>query len=84
MTDNDHLPLRSGEQPELCLVLGCPVGCRPLTRTVQADADSVTAIVQGRQRTHGSERCGRLTDHDRPRSMDEKWQEGTSGGFAPD
>ncbi len=76
MVDDDRMPLKSGEVPQQRSVRFRTLGCYPLTGAVESTADTLTGIVQEMLLTTGSEREGRVIDHDSSGSMEKKKQEG--------
>jgi len=76
MVDDERLPLRAGEQPQVKNVRFRTLGCYPLTGAVESDAASVPAIIQETVTARLSERLGRVIDHDGVGSMERKKQEG--------
>jgi sulfate adenylyltransferase subunit 2 len=76
MVDDDRLPLRPGEMPQLRKVRFRTLGCYPLTGAIESDADTVPAILEEMLVTRHSERQGRVIDHDQAASMEQKKQEG--------
>jgi sulfate adenylyltransferase subunit 2 len=76
MVDDDRMPLREGEKPQMRTVRFRTLGCYPLTGAVESKADSLTAIIQEMLLTTTSERQGRVIDHDQAGSMEKKKQEG--------
>jgi sulfate adenylyltransferase subunit 2 len=76
MVDDDRMPLRPGEVPQMKKVRFRTLGCYPLTGAVESDADSLVAIIQEMLLTTTSERQGRVIDHDQSASMEKKKQEG--------
>src|SRR5690606_38951895 len=46
MVDDERMPLRPGEEPELKSVRFRTLGCYPLTGAVESQADSLTAIIR--------------------------------------
>ena len=76
MVDDDRMPLKSGEKPELRWVRFRTLGCYPLTGAVESRADTLPAIIQEMLLTTSSERQGRVIDHDSSASMERKKQEG--------
>ena len=76
MVDDDRMPLRPGETPELRSVRFRTLGCYPLTGAVESTADTLPAIIQEMLLTTTSERQGRAIDHDQSASMEKKKQEG--------
>ncbi len=76
MVDDDRMPLKNGEKPELRWVRFRTLGCYPLTGAVESRADTLPAIIQEMLLTTSSERQGRVIDHDSLASMERKKQEG--------
>ena len=76
MVDDERLPLRAGETPELRKVRFRTLGCYPLTGAIDSDADDLPAIIQEMLVSRTSERQGRLIDSDSAGSMEKKKQEG--------
>jgi sulfate adenylyltransferase subunit 2 len=76
MVDDDRLPLRPGEVPELRSVRFRTLGCYPLTGAIESDADSLAAIIEELRSSRYSERQGRVIDRDGGSSMELKKQEG--------
>ena len=76
MVDDDRMPLRNGEQPELRSVRFRTLGCYPLTGAVESEADTLPEIIQEMLLATTSERQGRVIDHDSSGSMEKKKQEG--------
>jgi sulfate adenylyltransferase subunit 2 len=76
MVDDDRLPLRSGERPQLRRVRFRTLGCYPLTAAVESEAASIDDIIAELQTTRWSERQGRLIDTDEAASMEKKKREG--------
>jgi sulfate adenylyltransferase subunit 2 len=76
MVDDDRLPLRPGERPELKSVRFRTLGCYPLTGAVESTASTLPQIIQEMLLTTSSERQGRVIDHDSAASMEKKKQEG--------
>jgi sulfate adenylyltransferase subunit 2 len=76
MVDDDRMPLRPGEKPEMKYVRFRTLGCYPLTGAVESRADTLPAIIQEMLLTTTSERQGRMIDHDASGSMEKKKQEG--------
>ncbi|NLG78153.1 MAG: sulfate adenylyltransferase subunit CysD [Xanthomonadaceae bacterium] len=76
MVDDDRMPLKNGEKPELRWVRFRTLGCYPLTGAVESRADTLPAIIQEMLLTTSSERQGRVIDHDSTASMEKKKQEG--------
>jgi sulfate adenylyltransferase subunit 2 len=76
MVDDERLPLRPGETPELRKVRFRTLGCYPLTGAIDSDADNLPAIISEMLVSRTSERQGRLIDSDSAGSMEKKKQEG--------
>ena len=76
MVDDERLPLREGEVPQMRKVRFRTLGCYPLTGAIDSDATSLDDILQEMRETRTSERQGRLIDSDSAGSMEKKKQEG--------
>ena len=76
MVDDDRMPLRDGETPQMRSVRFRTLGCYPLTGAVESDAATLPQIIQEMLLTTSSERQGRMIDHDQAASMEKKKQEG--------
>ena len=76
MVDDDRLPLRPGEQPELRSVRFRTLGCYPLTGAIESEASTLTAVIREMLLATTSERQGRVIDHDAAGSMEKKKHEG--------
>ncbi|HEY3908938.1 MAG TPA: sulfate adenylyltransferase subunit CysD [Stellaceae bacterium] len=76
MVDDDRLPLRPGETPELRRVRFRTLGCYPLTGAIESAAASVAEILAELRDTRRSERQGRLIDGDEDAAMERKKREG--------
>jgi sulfate adenylyltransferase subunit 2 len=76
MVDDERMPLRGGEAPELRSVRFRTLGCYPLTGAVESQADSLPAIIREMLLATTSERQGRVIDHDSAGSMEKKKVEG--------
>jgi len=76
MVDDERMPLKDGETPEMKMVRFRTLGCYPLTGAVESTADTLPAIIQEMLLTTTSEREGRVIDHDSSASMEKKKQEG--------
>ncbi|WP_281281158.1 sulfate adenylyltransferase subunit CysD [Peristeroidobacter soli] len=76
MVDDDRMPLRPGEQPEMKSVRFRTLGCYPLTGAIESEAATLPEIIQEMLLTTSSERQGRVIDHDSAASMEKKKQEG--------
>lgn len=76
MVDDDRLPLRPGEVPEMAWVRFRTLGCYPLTGAVRSTAATLPEIIREMLLSTGSERQGRVIDQDAAASMEAKKQEG--------
>ena len=76
MVDDDRMPLKEGEVPEMRSVRFRTLGCYPLTGAVESTATTLEEIIQEMLLTRTSERQGRMIDHDSAASMEKKKQEG--------
>jgi sulfate adenylyltransferase subunit 2 len=76
MVDDDRMPLREGEVPEIANIRFRTLGCYPLSGAIRSDADSLTGIIQEMLLATTSERQGRMIDFDGAGSMEKKKQEG--------
>lgn len=76
MVDDDRLPLKDGETPQMKKVRFRTLGCYPLTGAVESEAATLPDIIQEMLLTTTSERQGRAIDHDQSASMEKKKQEG--------
>ncbi|WP_420482683.1 sulfate adenylyltransferase subunit CysD [Burkholderia cepacia] len=76
MVDDERLPLRQGEVPQMRKVRFRTLGCYPLTGAIDSDASSLDDILREMRETRTSERQGRLIDSDSAGSMEKKKQEG--------
>jgi sulfate adenylyltransferase subunit 2 len=76
MVDDDRMPLREGETPQMKSVRFRTLGCYPLTGAVESAAATLPEIIQEMLLTTTSERQGRTIDHDQAASMEKKKQEG--------
>ena len=76
MVDDERMPLKEGEVPEMKMVRFRTLGCYPLTGAVESTATTLPEIIQEMLLTTTSERQGRLIDHDGAGSMEQKKREG--------
>ncbi|MDX1452364.1 MAG: sulfate adenylyltransferase subunit CysD [Oleiphilaceae bacterium] len=76
MVDDDRMPLKEGEEPEMKSVRFRTLGCYPLTGAVESEATTLPEIIQEMLLTTSSERQGRVIDHDQAGSMEQKKREG--------
>ncbi|ADM08470.1 sulfate adenylyltransferase, subunit 2 [Parvularcula bermudensis HTCC2503] len=75
MVDDDRIPLE-GREPQMKSVRFRTLGCYPLTGAVESTAATLPDIIQETLLAKGSEREGRVIDHDQAASMEKKKQEG--------
>jgi sulfate adenylyltransferase subunit 2 len=76
MLDDDRMPLRPGEKPQIKSVRFRTLGCYPLTGAIESTAQSVAEVIAEMLVAPTSERHGRVIDHDVAASMEKKKQEG--------
>jgi sulfate adenylyltransferase subunit 2 len=76
MVDDERMPLKPGETPQMKSVRFRTLGCYPLTGAVESTAATLPEIIQEMLLTTTSERQGRVIDHDQAASMEKKKQEG--------
>jgi len=76
MVDDERMPLKAGERPQLRSVRFRTLGCYPLTGAIESTATTLPQIIQEMLLTTSSERQGRVIDHDAAASMEKKKQEG--------
>ncbi|MEO8628812.1 MAG: sulfate adenylyltransferase subunit CysD [Betaproteobacteria bacterium] len=76
MVDDQRMPLRPGEQPQMRHVRFRTLGCYPLTGAVRSDADTLPRVIHEMLLAKTSERQGRVIDHDAANAMEKKKQEG--------
>lgn len=76
MVDDERMPLKDGEVPQLKQVRFRTLGCYPLTGAVESTAATLPEIIQEMLLTKTSERQGRVIDHDSSGSMEKKKMEG--------
>jgi sulfate adenylyltransferase subunit 2 len=76
MVDDDRLPLRPGERPELRRIRFRTLGCYPLTGGIESEAATLDDIVAELRAARRSERQGRLIDSDEEAAMERKKREG--------
>ena len=76
MVDDDRMPLRPSEQPQMRSVRFRTLGCYPLTGAVESEAATLPDVVQEMLLATTSERQGRAIDHDQAASMEKKKQDG--------
>jgi sulfate adenylyltransferase subunit 2 len=76
MVDDERMPLKPGETPEIKTVRFRTLGCYPLTGAIESTAATLPDIIQEMLLATTSERQGRLIDHDQAGSMEKKKKEG--------
>jgi len=76
MVDDERMPLAPGERPQMLSVRFRTLGCYPLTGAIESEATTLTQIIQEMLLATGSERQGRVIDHDASASMEKKKQDG--------
>ncbi len=76
MRDDERLPLRPGEEPELRSVRFRTLGCYPLTGAVESTATTLPDVIRETLQATTSERQGRVIDQDGASSMERKKEEG--------
>ena len=76
MVDDERMPLKPGETPEMKTVRFRTLGCYPLTGAIESSAATLPDIIQEMLLATTSERQGRLIDHDQAGSMEKKKKEG--------
>jgi sulfate adenylyltransferase subunit 2 len=76
MVDDDRLPLKDGEQPQLQTVRFRSLGCYPLTGAQVSNAGTVPAIIEEMLRTTTSERQSRAIDAESAAAMENRKREG--------
>jgi len=76
MVDDERLPLKPGERPEMRQVRFRTLGCYPLTGAIESAAATPAEIVTELAQSRRSERQGRLIDSDEEAAMERKKREG--------
>jgi len=76
MVDDERMPLKEGEVPEMKMVRFRTLGCYPLTGAIESQATTLPEIIQEMLLTTTSERQGRVIDNDSAGSMEKKKMEG--------
>ncbi|MFD0739373.1 sulfate adenylyltransferase subunit CysD [Lysobacter koreensis] len=76
LVDDERLPLRAGETPQIKQVRFRTLGCYPLTGAIESGADTLEKVIAEMLVATTSERQGRMIDHDPSASMEKKKQEG--------
>jgi sulfate adenylyltransferase subunit 2 len=76
MVDDERLPLAPSDRVETRSVRFRTLGCYPLTGATLSEAASLPDVIREMLLATGSEREGRMVDHDGAASMEKKKQEG--------
>lgn len=76
MVDDERLPLKAQETPEMRQVRFRTLGCYPLTGAIESEAAALEDIIAEMRASKTSERQGRLIDFDESGSMEKKKREG--------
>ncbi len=76
MVDDDRFPLEKGEKPKRRQVRFRTLGCYPLTGAIESKATTLEDVIREMLLARSSERQGRVIDHDKAGSMEEKKREG--------
>ncbi|MBK6729263.1 MAG: sulfate adenylyltransferase subunit CysD [Xanthomonadales bacterium] len=76
LVDDERLPMRPGETPQLRRIRFRTLGCYPLSGAIESAADRLEAVIAEMLVARQSERQGRLIDGDAGASMEQKKQEG--------
>jgi len=76
MVDDDRLPIKPEERPEMRLVRFRTLGCYPLTGAIESAAITSQDILEELRQSRQSERQGRLIDNDEEAAMERKKREG--------
>ena len=76
MVDDERLPLRPGEEPQMRVVRFRTLGCYPFSGAVESNAGTLPEIIQEMLLARTSERQGRMIDYDETGSMEQKKKEG--------
>ncbi|MCH2110561.1 MAG: sulfate adenylyltransferase subunit CysD [Polyangiaceae bacterium] len=76
MVDDERMPLKEGEVPEMKSIRFRTLGCYPLTGAIESEADTLPEIIKEMLLATQSERQGRVIDHDSDGSMEEKKRQG--------
>jgi sulfate adenylyltransferase subunit 2 len=76
MVDDDRLPLRPNEKPDLRMIRFRSLGCYPLSAAIESQAQTLEEVVAETLGARSSERQGRLIDADESASMERKKREG--------
>lgn len=76
LADDDRLPLKEGQVPEMKMVRFRTLGCYPLTGAVESTAADLDTLIEEMGEAKMSERSGRLIDGEGGSSMEAKKSEG--------
>jgi sulfate adenylyltransferase subunit 2 len=76
MVDDERLPMKAGETPQMRRIRFRTLGCYPLTGAIRSDATTLSEIIHELVTSRVSERQGRAIDKDQSGSMEKKKQEG--------
>ena len=76
MVDDDRIPLREGEVPQMRSVRFRTLGCYPLSGAVESTASDLDTLIAEMLESNVSERAGRLIDGEGSGSMEAKKAEG--------
>lgn len=76
MVDDERMPMRDDEMPQMKLVRFRTLGCYPLTGAIESPAENLPDIIQEMLLAKTSERQGRAIDKDSAGSMERKKKEG--------
>jgi len=76
MVDDERLPLREGEKPEIKSVRFRTLGCYPLTGGVESTAKTLDEIIEETLSAVSSERTSRVIDNEAAGSMERRKREG--------
>lgn len=76
LVDDDRLPLKDGEEPQVKNVRFRTLGCYPLTGAVESEAADLDTLIYEMGQSKMSERAGRLIDGEGGGSMEAKKSEG--------
>ena len=76
MVDDERLPLREGEKPEIKSVRFRTLGCYPLTGGIESTATTLDEIIDETLSAVSSERTSRVIDNEAAGSMERRKREG--------
>ena len=76
MVDDERLPLREGETPEIKSVRFRTLGCYPLTGGIESTAATLDEIIEETLSAVSSERTSRVIDNEAAGSMERRKREG--------